>query len=200
MDDLVEKYLTGQRAFTDRVHAIGDDQWQQATPDREWNVADLVSHLIDEHRWAAPLLHGHDVESAGKLVAGARSLPVEGGTGANLVQEWDEAALASADAFSDDDALDRTVELTRGTTSVRDYLSEMIFDLVVHSWDLGRAIGYDEPLPAELVEPVYAAAQSFGDLASSGFFDPPVDVPDDAPTIDRLIALTGRDPQARQPA
>jgi hypothetical protein len=42
---------------------------------------------------------------------------------------------------------------------------------------------------------VYDKAKDFGDLSSSGLFDSPVDVPDDAPTIDRLIALTGRDPR-----
>jgi len=70
----------------------------------------------------------------------------------------------------------------------------MVFDLVVHGWDLGTAIGFSEPLPEDVVEAVYAQAQNFGDLASSGLFDQPVDVPDDAPTIDKLVGLTGRTP------
>ena len=158
MDDELTKFLTAQRAFTDRVHAIREDQWQLATPDTEWNVADLVGHLIEEHRWAAPLVHGLDLESAGKVVQGSRRLPVDGGVGANRAEEWDEAAVESADAFSSDGALDRTAALSRGDTPVREYIVEMIFDLVVHGWDLGTAIGYDKPLPEELVEAVYAEA------------------------------------------
>lgn len=195
MDDLLEKYRTGQALFTERVHAVADNQWQQPTPDREWTVAELVTHVIDEHRWAAPLLHGQDLETAAKIVEGTRSLPVDGGVGANLAEEWDAAAVSSADAFTADGALERTVELSRGTTAVRDYISEMIFDLVVHSWDLARAIGYSEALPDDLVAAVYEAAKKFGDLSSSGFFDAPVDVPDDASTLEKLIALTGRDPR-----
>lgn len=197
MDDL-QKFLAAQRAFTDRVHAVTEERWQLSTPDADWTVADLVGHLIDEHRWAAPLLHGHDMESAARIVEGSRSLPVDGGVGANLAEEWNEAALGSAEAFSGDGALDRTVELSRGATPVRDYVGEMTFDLVVHGWDLGTAIGYREPLPGDVVEAVYAQAKDMGDLSSSGLFDSPVDVPEDAPTIDKLVALTGRDPRQRR--
>jgi uncharacterized protein (TIGR03086 family) len=195
MDDELNKFLTAQRAFSDRVHAVREDQWSAPTPCRDWTVADLVGHLAEENRWAAPLLHGLDLESAGKVVEGSRKLPVHGGVGANLAEEWDEAAVESADAFSSDGALDRTVNLSRGATPARQYAAEMIFDLVVHGWDLGRAIGYSEPLPADVVEDVYQFAQEFGDLSGSGAFDKPVEVPDDASTIDKLIAFTGRDPR-----
>lgn len=195
MDDQLDRFRAAQQAFTDRVHAVSDDQWRAGTPDTEWSVADLVAHLVEEHRWAAPLLDGQSMASAAKIVEGSRSLPVDGGTGANLAQEWDEAAVASADAFTADGALERTVELSRGATPVRDYLGEMTFDLVVHGWDLGTAIGYAQPLPSAVVESVFAQAKQLGDLSASGLFAAPVEVPDDAPTIDKLVALTGRAPR-----
>ena len=195
MDDELSNFLSAQRAFSERVHAVSEDQWSAPTPCREWSVAELVDHVIEENRWAAPLLHGLDVKSAGKVVEGSRKLPVHGGVGANLAEEWDEAALEAADAFSAAGALDRTVELSRGTTPVRQYIVEMISDLVIHGWDLGRAVGYDRPLPAAAVDAVYELAKGMGDLSSTGMFDKPVDVPADAPTIDRLVALTGRNPR-----
>jgi uncharacterized protein (TIGR03086 family) len=176
------------------VHAVTDEQWSHDTPDSEWDVADLVGHLIDEHRFAAPLLHGLDLVSAGKVVEGTRELPVDGGVGANRAEAWDEAASGSADAFAADGALGRSVALSRGDTPARRYIGEMIFDLVVHGWDLATAIGYTDPLPADVVEAVYAQAEDLGDLSSSGYFSAPVRVPDDAATIDKLVALTGRDP------
>lgn len=194
-DALLDSFLRAQQAFGQRVHAVTEDQWSAATPDAEWNVADLVGHLIEEQRWAAPLVHGHDLDSAAKIVHGSRNLPVHGGVGANLAEEWDEAATGSADAFSGDGALQRTVTLSRGATPARDYISEMIFDLVVHSWDLGTAIGYAGALPEDLVELTYGAAKGMaGDLAASGLFDAPVEVADNAPTLDKLVALTGRNP------
>ena len=72
MTDPVGTFLAAQRAFGERVHAVAEDQWHAPTPDTEWDVADLVGHLIEEHRWAAPLLHGHDLEAAGEIVRGSR--------------------------------------------------------------------------------------------------------------------------------
>ena len=69
-DDLIATFLAAQAAFTERVHAIADDQWQLGTPDAQWTVADLVWHLTDEHRWAGPLLAGLDMDGARTVVAG----------------------------------------------------------------------------------------------------------------------------------
>ena len=55
-DDLIATFSSAQAAFTERVRAVAPDQWQLGTPDTQWTVADLVGHLVDEHRWAAPLL------------------------------------------------------------------------------------------------------------------------------------------------
>jgi uncharacterized protein (TIGR03086 family) len=194
-DDLVEAFLVAQNAFTERVHAVSEAQWGLGTPAVEWTVADLVAHLIDEHRWAPPLLHGLDMDAAAKVVDGARQYPADGGVGANFAEAWDEAAAGSADAFTADGALDRKVLLSRGQTPVETYISEMIFDLTVHAWDLGQAIGFTGELPPAVVDMVWAQAEKFGDLSASGMFDGPVAVRNDAPTIDRLVAMTGRDPR-----
>src|SRR5689334_10102455 len=122
MDDELSMFRSAQQAFTDRVHAVRDDQWSASTPCRDWSVADLVRHLIEENRYAAPLVHGLDLKSAGEVVEGSRKLPVDGGVGANLAEEWDEVAVGATDAFSGDGALDRTVELSRGPTPVRQYI------------------------------------------------------------------------------
>jgi uncharacterized protein (TIGR03086 family) len=193
--ELVSLFLSAQRAFGDRVHAVREDQWNAATPCRDWDVAALVGHLIDEDKWLPPLMHGLDLESAGKVVEGSRTLPVDGGVGANLAEVWDEASLACADAVRQEGALDRTVELSRGPTPARDYVGEMIFDHLVHAWDLGTAIGFTGPLPEDVVAAVYEMAQGMGDLSGFGdMFAPPVAVPQDASTLDKLIGLTGRNP------
>jgi uncharacterized protein (TIGR03086 family) len=192
MDSMVEMFLSAQRAFGDRVHAIGADQWQSPTPDSEWDVGALVAHLIDENRWVPPLVHGHDFDAAAKIVEGAATAD-----GDDLANVWDRVAVASTDAFGEDGALDRTVALSRGPTPVRDYLGEMIFDHTVHAWDLGKAIGYSgDPLPEDVVAAVYEMAKPMAPmLAASGLFADPVEVGDEASTLDKLIALTGRDPR-----
>lgn len=190
-------FLAAQDAFTARVQAVGPHDWRRPTPDSDWSVADLVAHLVDEHRWAVPLLHGLDLDTAAIVVDASRPVDVDGGVGADLAQAWLEAAAGSADAFSAADVQTRTVALSRGATSVSVYLSEMIFDLVVHAWDLGTALDFAEPLPDGVVAAAWGQVADAEDLSSSGLFDAPVSVPDDAPLIDRLVARTGRDPHAR---
>ncbi len=194
MADQVQIFVAATHAFGERVRAIDEQHWSAPTPNFQWSVADLVDHLVDEHRWAAPLLHGHDFLSSGEVVEGTRKLPVDGGVGGNLAQSWEEAAAGSVDAVSEEGALERSVELSRGDTPVAVYLDEMIVDLVVHAWDLATAIGYRDPVPTELVDYAYSRLGGMGDLSSGGMFASPIDVADDASTLDKLLAATGRDP------
>ena len=191
-DDQIATFLAAQAAFTERVYAIADDQWRLGTPDAQWTVADLVWHLTDEHRWAGPLLAGLDMDDARAAVAG---LGPAGGDAVARVREWDLAAAMSAEALRADGALSGSVAITRGRAPVAEYLEEMILDLIVHAWDLGTAIGYPAPLPAEAVKASYPLAQAVVDRTPSGMFDAPVAVSADAPVIDRLVALTGRRPR-----
>ena len=188
---MVAMFLSAQRAFGARVRAIGADQWKLPTPDSEWDVSALVDHLLDENWWLPPLAHGHDLDAAGKIVEAA-----EQAAGEDRAKAWEIASTKSADAVQEDGVLDRTASLSRGSTPMREYLGEMIFDHVVHAWDLGTAIGYSgDPLPEEVVAAVYEMAKPMAPmLAGSGMFADPVDVGDDAPALDKLLALTGRDP------
>ena len=52
----------------------------------------------------------------------------------------------------------------------------MVLDLIVHAWDLGTAIGYPAPPPADAVEAIYPLAQAIVDRTPSGMFDAPVAV------------------------
>jgi uncharacterized protein (TIGR03086 family) len=190
-DDLITTFRAAQAAFTERVHAVAGDQWELGTPDAQWTVADLVWHLVDEHRWARPLLAGLDLDEAAAVAAG---LGPDSRDGAILPPEWDRAAASSAAAFAADDALTGSVAIGRGRVPAAEYLKEMILDLIVHAWDLGTAIGYQQPLPADAVAAIYPLAQAIVDRTPRGMFDPPAEAAADAPVIDRLVALTGRRP------
>ena len=177
--------------FSARVDAIPADGWDGPTPATEWTVRDLVLHVLDEHLWVPPLVHGHDLQTAEEIVKAAQSSRDD----QDLAAEWHSAADASVQAFNEPGAIDREVTLSRGPTPCRQYLDEMIFDLVVHGWDLGKAIGYPEPIPESLAEPAYEAIKGAGDLSSFGdMFAPAVSVPEDASTLDKLVAHTGRNP------
>src|SRR5919204_3225015 len=187
MTDLISMFRDAQDEFTKRVTQVSPEQWAAPTPDDEWTVTDLVSHLVDEHLWMPPLIEGHGLGEAEKIVESVRRSSSD-----QPAEAWEAAALGSRRAVMEPGALDRQVQLSRGPTPVADYVSEMIFDLTVHSWDLGVAIGVRDPLSDRLVQHSLKVLESFGDTSAIGGFKPPVSVPDDAPAENRLVALTGR--------
>jgi uncharacterized protein (TIGR03086 family) len=190
MSNQVSMFRRAQLAFGDRVLAVQDDQWAAPTPCDEWTVTDLVAHLVDEQLWVPPLLGGHELAEATKIVESTRRT-----TDGSPKDAWQEAARASLHAVMEPGAIDRSVELSRGSTPASEYINEMVFDLTVHAWDLGVAIGSGDPLPDDVVRYALDGVKSMGDLSGSGLFRPPVSVPDDASELDRLVGITGREPR-----
>jgi uncharacterized protein (TIGR03086 family) len=186
--DVLDLHRRALAEFGRRVHAVRPDQWGCPTPCVDWEVRELVNHLVVEQLWVPPLLAGRTVGEVGGAFDGDQ-------LGADPVAAWDAAAAAATGALAGDGALGRTVHLSYADRPGEEYARELLFDLVVHTWDLARAIEGDEKIDPDLVEAVYSRIEpEVGSLAASGLFDPPVPVPADADEQSRLIAATGRQP------
>ncbi|MGW0822620.1 TIGR03086 family metal-binding protein [Streptomyces sp. NPDC002845] len=175
--------------FGERVHAVGDDQWEVGTPCAEWTVRDLVNHLVSEQLWVPPLVRdGAMIEEVGEAFDGDL-------LGPDPAASWDTAARCSRAAFAAPGALDRTVHLSYGDAPAVAYCAQMIADLVVHTWDLSRAIGAPERLPDDLVKfAVREVTPYAADLEKSGLFAAPVEPPPGADVQTKLLCLLGRRP------
>lgn len=180
------KYDKAMGEFDERVRNVRPDQWDKPTPCAEWDVRQLVNHLVVEQLWAPLLLEGATVEDVGDRFDGDQ-------LGDDPVAAWASAAAAAREAFAAPGALRRSVELSYGRRPAEGYCQEMTMDLTVHAWDLARAIGADEQLDEGLVSDVLAFIEPQVDqLVGTGLFDPPVEVGDNADTQTRLLALLGR--------
>ncbi|MEU6488550.1 TIGR03086 family metal-binding protein [Streptomyces sp. NPDC046887] len=185
---LPARHAEALELFTERVHAIRADQWDDATPCTDWSVRELVNHLTSEQLWVVPLVREHRTM---KDVGDAFDGDV---LGEDPVATWDQAAAGARAAFAEKGALDRVVSLSYGQTPATAYCAQMVTDLVVHAWDLSRGIGADERLPKPLVDfALREVGPHAGALAGSGLFAPAVDTPDGADDQTRLLALTGRE-------
>ncbi|GAA3830785.1 TIGR03086 family metal-binding protein [Streptomyces phyllanthi] len=175
--------------FGARVHTVRDDQWEAGTPCAEWTVRDLVNHLVSEQLWVPPLVRdGCMIEEVGDTFEGDL-------LGSDPAACFDTAARAAHDAFAAPGALDRTVHLSYGDTPAADYCGQMTADLVVHAWDLARAIGADERLPGGLLRFAVSEVTPYAaELAKTGLFAEPVMPPRDADAQTRLLCLLGRRP------
>ncbi|MFI1796263.1 TIGR03086 family metal-binding protein [Streptomyces sp. NPDC020379] len=185
-DTLLARHAEALALFTDRVHAVGPGQWGDPTPCAEWTVRDLVNHLTAEQLWVPPLLDGASIADLGDSLDGDV-------LGEDPVAAWDAAVAAAREAFGAPGALKRTVQLSYGPTEAGAYASQMVSDAVVHAWDLSRAIGADEHLPAALVEFTLREVEPYaGTLSGTGLFADPVETPKDADAQTRLLAQLGR--------
>ena len=67
-------------------------------------------------------------------------------------------------------------------------------EVTVHAWDLAVATGQPYDADPAAVRACHGFVASFDAPTDGSLFAPPVDVPDSAPALDRLLAATGRDP------
>ena len=183
--ELLELFQRAQNEFTDRVDAVAPDQWDdESLPG--WTVGDLVAHLVSEALWVPPLLAGEPY-AEGRFPTDTSDL-----LGADPFTGWESAADEALSAFAEDDALVRTVHLSRGPTPATQYILEMTADLTVHGWDLAHATGGDTELPGELVTAALVFAEQLPEDGVPGLFDAPLDVSAAADPQTRLLARFGR--------
>ncbi|MFE3262134.1 hypothetical protein ACFXPS_37870 [Nocardia sp. NPDC059091] len=67
-------------------------------------------------------------------------------------------------------------------------------ELVIHGWDLARAVGQPyAPAESDLAV-LLGFLRDTPRAGVPGLFGPVVDIPAEAPLVDRVVGLTGRDP------
>lgn len=169
---------TAADALADIVSAIESEQLTNPTPCSEFDVRELVHHLL---YW------GPSLEGAGRKEAVSPSdVDMTG---------WREALLAqltrTVDAWTPASAWEGTTSM--GPAGV---IGEMLVgEWLVHAWDLARATGRPLDLPDDLVAYVYDGVAAGADQGREmGIYGSEVLVSADAPLLDRVVGLTGRDP------
>jgi uncharacterized protein (TIGR03086 family) len=183
--DPLREYAGLSFAFGDVVARVEDHQWGGPTPCAEWNVCQLVNHLVSETMWIPPLMGGATVSEVGGRFDGDV-------LGEDPRRAWARAAADAVRAVAEVDR-DRIVHVTGRDVSAAEYAGELVADLFLHRWDLAKAIGADAALDPDLAERFYQEMLPFeAVLRSSGLFGEHVDVPDDADAPTRLLALAGR--------
>jgi len=173
--------------FAARLATVGPSDLDRRTPCADWTVADLVRHTVGGTEMAVRLLAGATRDDVLGMLGGFRLADdplAQFRTSATAVS----AALAAGPPPA-------VVHHPMGDIPGDLLVGFRITDLVVHAWDLARALGIDETLSPDLVAAVWElVAPMAPGLAGSGVFGPPPrpDLPEDAPLQERLLNLLGR--------
>ncbi|MFD1930010.1 MULTISPECIES: TIGR03086 family metal-binding protein [Nonomuraea] len=175
--------------------ATGEDLGRP-TPCAGWTLADLLAHMIAQHRGFAAAARGEGADLAAWRVPS----PDE-----DVLQEYGRAALHVIDAFAQDGVLEREFALPEfGSHAVFPGARAIGFhfiDYLVHGWDVAVTLGIDYVVADDLVEAAWPIAQAVPDderrLAPGSAFRPGVTAPEEATRFERILAMLGRTPDGR---
>ncbi|QWF84888.1 TIGR03086 family metal-binding protein [Amycolatopsis sp. CA-230715] len=186
---------TANAGLLDRLRRVRHEHWAQPTPCAEWTVRQLVSHLVQANLIYALLLRGGRKEQF-------ITIREQDTLGDDPLAAFERAAAECSAEFRAEGALDRAVDYPFGPVVGRQLLGLLIADVVVHTWDLARAIEGDERLDPELVSWTHANIEAIFDGVSDGptatdnsgnyFAYPPSAPPRSADPQNLLLHLMGR--------
>ncbi|MFH9401081.1 TIGR03086 family metal-binding protein [Streptomyces sp. NPDC017638] len=172
---------------TDRfVAAVGAGRWEAPTPCEKWNVRQVVNHLVAGNLWVRELAGGRTVRDVGTELDGDL-------LGDDPAAAHAASVAAATGAFAAEDAMERLWPLSYGERPGRVYARQRFVDVLIHGWDIGRALEPDPRLPAGLVDACLELFDSRPRMfAQWGFAEVPVEPGADPQA--RLLALAGRRP------
>lgn len=183
--DVGTLYHRSVEFFTDRVHAVGAEQWAGPTPCAGWTVRDLANHVTYESLWTVPLMGGATIEEIGDRFDGDV-------LGADPIGSALTAARAAVASVAAELPKGGTVFLSFGETPKEEYAMQLAADHLIHGWDLAAATGGDTRMDPQLVQ---AIGEWFADreelYRAGGVIGPRRDLTGDLQ--DDLLARFGRD-------
>jgi uncharacterized protein (TIGR03086 family) len=183
--DLLRMDAVALALISHDVALIPDSALAAPTPCAGWTVADLLRHMNERH------------DAVTRMVL--PSLPAVGddprGDFARIAARWTVAVEQTGEIL----------DLPRmGPQPTQRILGIHAVDMLVHRWDLARALQLPLAVPAGLAEAALPLARANTAPGSplngpGGAYRPPVaEQPTDS-TMDRIVALLGRDPRWTRP-
>ncbi|WP_055585479.1 TIGR03086 family metal-binding protein [Streptacidiphilus griseoplanus] len=175
------------------LQGVTDQQLSAPTPCERYSLGDLVEHI-------AGLSLAFALAAA--KTAGPATSQAPSGDAARLGDDWrtriPEQLTSLAEAWREPSAWTGATRVggvdLPGEVAGRVALNE----LVLHGWDVARASGqpFDcaPQLAGEVLGFLSALTEPGQEASRNGIFGPVVEVPADAPELDRIVGLSGRDP------
>jgi uncharacterized protein (TIGR03086 family) len=191
-------FVLADRALNRVVEQIADDQWDMQMPatfarsgdaDNIPSLRTVIAYHAFDDAWVPDMLTGRTIDEIGKTKFEGDLLGTDPKTAFAAIVD---TACAAAEQLTE---LDRTVHCSFGDFPAREYFWQINMFRGLRAWDIAKVIGVDPTLPDELVQGLWDELSPVADsYRQYGVLPPAVPVPDDAPLMQRLLGLTGKDP------
>lgn len=176
----LQRYHHADRPLTALLDTLSPAQWDAPSPCEGWSARDVVRHLIETQRDFLAK-HGLDLGDAPDLDRDPAAAWRTHGAAVSALVAQDAVVTTPFDGYF-------------GPTTVGDTLERFyVFDMVVHRWDVARAVAGDDALTDAELDVIEAGIAGFGDaLHMEGICKAEVEAPADADRQTRVLAMLGR--------
>ncbi len=190
--DLLE--MSQQRALGVVDEVVATD-FDRQTPCDEWDVHMLLNKMLASAQLFSELAAGHQPDETISLTEPAPVLPKDPDAISSAIDVANRECFA---AFRVGNARGQMVGPLGATLSRRAGVMIRVTDCTVNIWDLARSINTDHGIDDDHALAVLDFADDYlaraRDHDGLPLFAEPLEIRDDLPPLDRLIALSGRDP------
>ncbi len=183
-------FVGANSALAGVVKQIDGDQWALELPPgvsrSPQNLRVTIGYHAYDDAWVPDVLEGRTAEEVGDRFDHLQD-PADA---ANDYREQNERASLAVEQFDDPT---RIVHLSYGDFTAEQYLQHVTSFRLVRAWDIARLIGTRPEFSEEFLLAVEAEfAPHLDQYRAMGVFPEPIEVPQDADTVTRVMGAFGR--------
>jgi uncharacterized protein (TIGR03086 family) len=172
--DLLDLYRRAS-GWTAAMVPAAAEKLDASTPCDEWDLRDLLNHMLATQRYFLGSARGEDVAPPGPNPPDL--------IGDDPAADFAACREAVLEAYAEPGVIEKT-----GPS-----LGIAFSDQLLHGWDLAKATGQDATMPESLPEAAYAMIHGrFTEEQRQGIFKPEIPVGEGASAQQRLLAYVGR--------
>jgi uncharacterized protein (TIGR03086 family) len=181
----VQAYQRAAALFGETISALSDAEWELTVSD-EWTVISTVAWVVVGDSQITQAIDNGEIVAVTEFDAAV--------LGSNPVAAWRGTAVAAIASLKVVGSSERVVRHPGGRFAVADLLGQRVTENLVRAWDVGLAAGRPVDVPVDLADACldFWADHSDAVLAGGVLPEQPIEPPDEADTVTRLLALTGR--------
>ena len=185
--------LNATRLFKDLVSRIDDSKWSMQMPadfkngsGGEWMLREIINYHAYDDAWIPDMLAGRTMGEVGQDKWKGDLL---GDDPKGNYAEFNDTACNAIEKLDDPD---RTVHLSFGQYTARDYLLQVLSFRGLRIYDISKALGMNTELPDDLVTDMWDLLTPHADeWRQYGVYDAALPIPDDPTPQRRLLATLG---------